>query len=89
MLSVPQLVVTRNWQSVFRDETLECGASIPDKKLRIALAVASLTMGLGGWLLSALAYVLVRTIFPEGLSVPVGPPGYLTVIHRRWPGNTA
>jgi uncharacterized protein YjbI with pentapeptide repeats len=28
-LNCAQLVVTRNWQSVFRDETLGCGASIP------------------------------------------------------------
>ena len=31
-LNCAQLVVTRNWQSAFRDETLGCGASIPDKK---------------------------------------------------------
>ena len=30
-LNCDQLVVTRNWQSAFRDETLGCGASIPDK----------------------------------------------------------
>ena len=30
-LNCAQLVVTRNWQSAFRDETLSCGASIPDK----------------------------------------------------------
>jgi uncharacterized protein YjbI with pentapeptide repeats len=30
-LNCAQLVVTRNWQSAFRDETLGCGASIPDK----------------------------------------------------------
>jgi uncharacterized protein YjbI with pentapeptide repeats len=29
-LNCAQLVVTRNWQSAFRDETLSCGASIPD-----------------------------------------------------------
>src|SRR3954452_5940237 len=29
-LNCAQLVVTRNWQSGFRDETLGCGASIPD-----------------------------------------------------------
>ena len=28
-LNCAQLVVTRNWQSAFRDETLGCGASIP------------------------------------------------------------
>jgi uncharacterized protein YjbI with pentapeptide repeats len=27
-----QLIVTRNWQSAFRDETLSCGAPIPDRK---------------------------------------------------------
>jgi uncharacterized protein YjbI with pentapeptide repeats len=31
-LNCAQLVVTRNWQSTFRDDTLGCGASIPDKK---------------------------------------------------------
>jgi uncharacterized protein YjbI with pentapeptide repeats len=30
-LNCAQLIVTRNWQSAFRDETLGCGASIPDK----------------------------------------------------------
>ena len=30
-LNCAQLVVTRNWQLAFRDETLSCGASIPDK----------------------------------------------------------
>ena len=30
-LNCAQLVVTRNWQSAFRDETLGCGASIPEK----------------------------------------------------------
>ena len=30
-LNCAQLVVTRNWQSAFRDETLGCGASLPDK----------------------------------------------------------
>src|ERR1700757_4649141 len=38
-LNCAQLIVTRNWQSAFRDETLGCGASIPDRDLRIALAV--------------------------------------------------
>ena len=28
-----QLVITRNWQSAFRDETLGCGASIPGENL--------------------------------------------------------
>jgi uncharacterized protein YjbI with pentapeptide repeats len=31
-LDCAHLVVTANWQSAFRDETLSCGASIPDKK---------------------------------------------------------
>ncbi len=30
-LNCAQLVVARNWQSALRDETLGCGASIPDK----------------------------------------------------------
>jgi len=30
-LNCAQLVVTRNWQSAFRDEALACGASIPKK----------------------------------------------------------
>jgi uncharacterized protein YjbI with pentapeptide repeats len=30
-LNCAQLVVTRNWQSAFRDETLACGAPIPDR----------------------------------------------------------
>ena len=30
-LNCDQLVATRNWQSAFRDETLGCGASIPNK----------------------------------------------------------
>ena len=30
-LNCAQLIVSRNWQSAFRDETLGCGASIPDK----------------------------------------------------------
>jgi uncharacterized protein YjbI with pentapeptide repeats len=29
-LNCAQLIVTRNWQSAFRDEALACGASIPD-----------------------------------------------------------
>jgi uncharacterized protein YjbI with pentapeptide repeats len=32
-LNCPQLVVTRNWQSAFRDETLACGGSVPDRQL--------------------------------------------------------
>jgi uncharacterized protein YjbI with pentapeptide repeats len=32
-LNCAQLIVARNWQSAFRDETLGCGASIPDKNL--------------------------------------------------------
>jgi uncharacterized protein YjbI with pentapeptide repeats len=31
-LNCAQLVVSRNWQSAFRDETLGCGAPIPDRK---------------------------------------------------------
>jgi uncharacterized protein YjbI with pentapeptide repeats len=31
-LNCAQLVVVRNWQSAFREETLGCGASIPDRK---------------------------------------------------------
>ena len=31
-LNCAQLIVTRNWQSAFRNETLGCGASIPDRK---------------------------------------------------------
>jgi uncharacterized protein YjbI with pentapeptide repeats len=30
-LNCDQLIVARNWQSAFRDETLGCGASIPDR----------------------------------------------------------
>jgi uncharacterized protein YjbI with pentapeptide repeats len=30
-LNCAQLIVTRNWQSASRDETLGCGASIPDR----------------------------------------------------------
>jgi uncharacterized protein YjbI with pentapeptide repeats len=30
-LNCAQLIVARSWQSAFRDETLGCGASIPDK----------------------------------------------------------
>jgi uncharacterized protein YjbI with pentapeptide repeats len=30
-LNCAQLVVTRNWQSAFRDDALACGASIPDR----------------------------------------------------------
>lgn len=30
-LNCAQLIVTRNWESAFRDETLACGAAIPDK----------------------------------------------------------
>ena len=32
-LNCAQLVVTRNWQSAFRDDALGCGASIPDSRL--------------------------------------------------------
>ena len=31
-LNCAQLVVTRNWQSAFRDDELACGAAIPDSK---------------------------------------------------------
>jgi uncharacterized protein YjbI with pentapeptide repeats len=31
-LNCAQLVVTRNWQSAFRDEALGCGAAIPPKE---------------------------------------------------------
>ena len=31
-LNCAQLVVTRNWQSSFRDDALACGASIPDRE---------------------------------------------------------
>ena len=30
-LNCAQLIVARNWQSAFRDETLACGAAIPDR----------------------------------------------------------
>ena len=30
-LNCAQLVVTRNWQSAFRDDALACGAAIPDR----------------------------------------------------------
>ena len=30
-LNCAQLIVTRNWKSAFRDETLGCGGSIPEK----------------------------------------------------------
>jgi uncharacterized protein YjbI with pentapeptide repeats len=30
-LNCAQLIVTRNWQSAFRDEGLGCGATIPDR----------------------------------------------------------
>jgi hypothetical protein len=30
-VSATQLVVTRNWQSAFRDDELGCGAPIPGK----------------------------------------------------------
>ena len=32
-LNCAQLVVTRNWQSAFRDEDLACGASVPNRDL--------------------------------------------------------
>src|SRR5215469_10508275 len=31
-LNCAQLVVTRNWQSAFRDDSLACGDSIPDRQ---------------------------------------------------------
>ena len=31
-LNCAQLVVTRNWQSAFRDDALACGASIPERQ---------------------------------------------------------
>src|SRR3984893_6216712 len=30
-LNCAQLIVTRNWQSAYRDETLGCGAPLPDR----------------------------------------------------------
>ena len=30
-LNCAQLIVTRNWQSAFRNETLGCGAALPDR----------------------------------------------------------
>ena len=30
-LNCAQLLVTRNWQSAFRDDTLDCGATIPGR----------------------------------------------------------
>jgi uncharacterized protein YjbI with pentapeptide repeats len=30
-LNCAQLIVTRNWQSAYRDEMLACGAAIPDR----------------------------------------------------------
>src|SRR5712671_3309448 len=32
-LNCAQLIVTHNWQSVFRDDTLACGASIPKRQV--------------------------------------------------------
>ena len=32
-LNCAQLIVTRNWQSAFRDDALACGAPIPDRQL--------------------------------------------------------
>lgn len=31
-LNCAQLVVTRNWQSAFRDDTLACGAPVPERE---------------------------------------------------------
>jgi hypothetical protein len=30
-LNCAQLIVTRNWQSAYRDETLACGVAVPDR----------------------------------------------------------
>jgi secreted effector protein PipB2 len=30
-LNCAQLIFTRNWQSAFRDDTLACGAALPDR----------------------------------------------------------
>jgi uncharacterized protein YjbI with pentapeptide repeats len=30
-LNCAQLIVTQNWQSAFRDETLGCGAAVPNR----------------------------------------------------------
>ena len=30
-LNCAQLIVTRNWQSAYRDEPLSCGAAVPDR----------------------------------------------------------
>jgi uncharacterized protein YjbI with pentapeptide repeats len=30
-LNCAQLIVTRNWQSAYRDKTLACGAAVPDR----------------------------------------------------------
>jgi len=32
-LNCAQLIVTRNWQSAYRDEALSCGAPVPDRVL--------------------------------------------------------
>src|SRR5712691_11202475 len=32
-LNCAQLIVTRNWQSAYRDEALVCGAAVPDRLL--------------------------------------------------------
>jgi hypothetical protein len=31
-LNCGQLIVTRNWESAYRDETLACGAAVPERK---------------------------------------------------------
>ena len=31
-LNCAQLIVTRNWESAYRDETRACGASVPERK---------------------------------------------------------
>ena len=33
-LNCAQLVATRNWQSAFRDETLACGAAVPERSAK-------------------------------------------------------
>ena len=30
-LNCPQLIVTRNWESAYRDDTLSCGAAVPGR----------------------------------------------------------
>jgi hypothetical protein len=35
-----KLIVTRNWQSGFRDEMLGCGASLPSSSCRVTLRLS-------------------------------------------------